>query len=67
MKTFNDMELGSRFIIYHVVYEKKSSRTAYMLDYNHFIHDYDYMPGSEWFYMGMRDPAKLIESGGKAK
>ena len=61
MKTLKEMTIGSRFTEYHTPYEKKRSRTAYLLEYNHLTHDYDFMPGVDWFYMGMSEPAKSLK------
>lgn len=61
MQTFSEMPIGARIFVNHEAYEKKSSRTAYKLEWNHFTHDYDYIAGSLWFYVGMYEPSKQIK------
>ncbi len=58
---FSDFEIGERIFVYHEAYEKKSSRTAYKLEWNHLTHDYDYVAGGVWFHIGKNEPCKEIE------
>ncbi len=57
---FNELSIGERVFVHHEAYEKKSSRTAYKLEWNHLTQDYDYMAGALWFYIGKNEPCKSL-------
>ena len=54
MKTFNDLSIGDPFNMNGSHWEKKSTRTAYLLD-KHGVNPTVFVKSKLWFYFGANE------------
>ena len=63
MNKFSDFDIGDRvFVYFNEPYEKRSNRTAYKREWNHLTHDYDYVAGGVFLYVGKNEMCSAIGS-----